>query len=247
MPPRIAGILFDLGETLLSFGTVDLPALFEEGSRLAYDRLQALGHRPPPFAQYHRNKLLAVRWNYLKSRLTGREFDVLKVLDYMHRGMGIQLPSEETLELAGLWYEPLGRLAVVEKGTLPALHALRERGLKLGLVSNTFIPAAILDRQLAQEGLLEYLPLRVYSCQVGWRKPNRRVFQAALDRGSLVPAETLFVGDSLPFDIRGANRMGMISVLMDPTGRKKSWWIKPRHAIRRIEEMPRVVEQYGRE
>jgi HAD superfamily hydrolase (TIGR01509 family) len=246
MAHGIAGILLDLGETLLTFGRVDVPALFREGSRLAYDHLCRAGHKLPPFGRYHRSKLFAIRYSYVRGRLAGREFDVLALLRRMHRRLGIDLSLQQALELAGMWYEPLGRMAVVERGTIETLTDLRGRGLTLGLVSNTFIPADVLDEHLRREGLIDLLPTRVYSSRLIYRKPDRRIFEAALQQARLPAARTLFVGDSLLADIRGANRAGLISVLKDSSERKWLWRFRPRHRIARIEELRRIVEEYDR-
>ena len=125
------------------------------------------------------------------------------------------------------------------------LGGLRDDGLKLGIVSNTFIPAEVLDRHLQSECLLELLPIRVYSCDVGFRKPRPQIFRAALSRSGLAAGQTLFVGDNMRADIYGANRMGMISVLKDPLGRHRRSRIRPRHRICRLAELRGIVARYN--
>ena len=245
MPQRIAGIFLDLGETILHFGQVDIPQLFEAGSQLAYSYLKDLGLALPEFTKYHRRKLRAIRWSYFKSRITGREFNALDILDQLNRRIGIKLTPEQTIELAALWYEPLSRYAKVDEGARRTLETLGRKGLKLGLVSNTFIPAQVLDRHLERERLLDLLPTRIYSCEACYRKPDPRIFQAALRQTGLRAEETLFVGDSLKADIRGANRMGMISVLKDPLHKHERSRIVPRHRIARLEELVGIVAQYN--
>ena len=103
----------------------------------------------------------------------------------------------------------------------------------------------LLDRHLACENLLELLPIRVYSCDVGCRKPNRRIFQVALKKADLTSEQTIFVGDSHWADIRGANRAGLTSVLKDPLGRHQDKRIKPHHRIRSLLELPDIVLGYN--
>jgi HAD superfamily hydrolase (TIGR01509 family) len=244
MAQPIAGILLDLGETLLTFGKVDAPRLFEEGSRLAYDRLRELGFPLPSFRRYHCCKLLAIRWAYCRGHALGRELDAIRLLRRMHRRLGMRFSRELAMELASLWYEPLRRRASVEPGTARLLRDFRDSGLVLGLVSNTFVPAHVLESHLASEGLLEFLPVRVYSCDTIYRKPHPRIFRAALERTGLDPARTLYVGDRPWFDVHGANRVGMISVLKDPGGRRRTWFWRPRHRIARLEELRGIVEGY---
>ena len=245
MTQRIRGIFFDLGETLLDFGDVDVDELFQVGSRLAYDYLDKLGQPLPPFERYNRMQRRAVKWRYLISRITRREFDALELIDGLARRLGQEITPDDALELAWRWYQPLSETATLEDDLRPALLALRREGLVLGVISNTFIPGKVLDRHLAQENLLDLLPTRIYSSAVRYRKPHRRIFQTALDRASLLAEETLFVGDSLRADIKGANRVGMISVLKDPTDRPRRSRIRPAHRIRRIAELLDIVKQYN--
>lgn len=245
MAGRINGILFDLGDTLLDFGRVDISSLFEAGARMAYKYLQDINQPLPSFAAYHRKQLWAIRWNYFKSRFTRREFNALELLGRLAGRMGQNLSPAQTLELAQQWYRPLGQCAKCEPHLPELLAALSDSGLKLGVISNTFVPAAVLDGQLQAAGLLDLLPVRVYSCDVGFRKPNRKIFQIALDRCGLLAGGTLFVGDSPKADIAGANRMGMISVLKDPADRHANSRFKPAHRIRQMAELPAIIAKYN--
>ncbi|MBI5726131.1 MAG: HAD family hydrolase [Planctomycetes bacterium] len=243
MGQRIQGMLFDLGETLLNFGSADVHGLFEQGTRQAYEALRGRGLKLPSFVSYHRRHFWAIRWNYFKSRLTRREFDVLPLMAAIHRRMGLKLDDAMLLELAWLWYEPMSRRGMPEPGVHEMLANFQSAGLKLGLVSNTFIPGKVLDRHLERAGLLEYLPVRIYSCNVRYRKPHPAIFQAALDASGLTPRQTIFVGDTLKPDIFGANRMGMISVLHDPAGRHGKTPIKPAFRIASILELQKVLAE----
>jgi putative hydrolase of the HAD superfamily len=242
---RIKGIFFDLGDTILDFGQVDVPAIFLTSARLAYEYLGSLNQPLPPFARFHRRQLWAIRWRYALSRITRREFNALDVTDRLGRRMGHKLSREQNLELTRLWYKPLSEQATVEEGTVDMFRALRRDGLQLGVVSNTFIPPEVLDEHLERENLLELLSPRVYSSAVGCRKPARRIFELAMAQAGLTPDETLFVGDSLRGDIRGANRAGMISVLKDPAGRHAKSLIKPRYRIRSLLELPAIVARHN--
>lgn len=245
MTRPVEGIFFDLGDTLLDFGPVDVRGLFEAGAHLAYEYLGKLDQPLPSFEKFHRKQLWAIRWSYFKSRITRREFNSLDVLGRMAEDMGQNLTAEQAEELTWLWYVPLRRRATVEPGAAEMLRGFREQGFKLGLISNTFVPGEVLDRHLSEEGLLELLPWRIYSCDVRYRKPNRRIFRIALERAELEANRTMFVGDSLKADVRGANRTGMISVLKDPAGQHSRSSASPRHSIGRLAELEPLVRGYN--
>ena len=242
---RIEGILFDLGDTILDFGPINTLGLFAQGARLAYRYLQRLGQPVPPFRDYHRRQLRAVRFHYLLSRLRRREFSSLDVLGRQGERMGQRLTSEQRLELAWNYYWPLGRCATVEEGVLGMLADFRDEGLKLAVVSNTFVPGKVLDRHMAMLGLLRYFPQRIYSCDVHYRKPDPRIFQLALDRTGLAASEAMFVGDSLTADVRGARRAGMVAVLKDPTGARRKWRAQPHHRVTSLCGLREIVAEYN--
>jgi len=97
----------------------------------------------------------------------------------------------------------------------PALTDLKERGLVLGLISNV-------DRDIApryQElGLSAWLQVMVTSQEVGFNKPHPEIFQAALKQAGVKPAEAIYVGDQYKIDVVGANKVGMVGILIDRGG-----------------------------
>ena len=206
-------MLFDLGETLLSFGKADAVELFRTGGRLSYDFLKSTGQNPGNFKAYVRQHLWKIRLCHIWSQLVGKDFDSLKVLKKIETRKGIHLDADQWAEFAWQWYEPLSKLAKVEVDIKQTLGQLRDRGIKLGILSNTFIGASTLDRHLEQFGLLEFFEVRLYSYMYGSSKPDKRIFQAAAEAIGQEPADILFVGDRIDKDVKGAEKTGMRAVL----------------------------------
>ncbi|MBI1846695.1 MAG: HAD family hydrolase [Candidatus Rokubacteria bacterium] len=93
-----------------------------------------------------------------------------------------------------------------------AVQSLAERGLKLGIVSNTGrTPGAVLRRVLDGYGLLRYFSAISYSDEVGWRKPASEIFMATLGALGVPASRTLHVGDNPDADVEGARRVGMLT------------------------------------
>jgi HAD superfamily hydrolase (TIGR01509 family) len=243
MKPQLQGILFDLGDTILNFGKVDVKALFEQGARRAYAYLERIGQPLPPFAKFHRRQLWSIRWSYLVSHFTRREFNSLELMKSIARKMGQRLSPQQADELAWQWYEPLSEQATLDPGTRELLGKWKRVGLGMGIVSNTFVPAVVLDRHLEQHGLLDLFPVRIYSCDVGHRKPHRKIFRQALREANLEADKTLFVGDSLRADIDGANRAGLIPVWKSPDGQSpgKS---QPAYTIGELADLEDVLGEF---
>jgi len=98
---------------------------------------------------------------------------------------------------------------------VPALRSLRERGLRLVVVSNW---DCSLPQWLERAGLKGLLDGVVSSAVVGEPKPSPVVFRAALDVAGAAPEEALHVGDSLESDVQGARAAGVRAVLIDRSG-----------------------------
>jgi len=248
MSGPIRGILFDLGDTLIDYAHISMTAAFKIGARLAYEYLEDLGRSIPPFATFHRRQLWALRWSYVRAHLSGREFNSMELMVRFAEKWGYKLNDRERLELAWRFYIPLSETATVAGGAKEVLTALAGEGLRIGLVSNTFLPAGVLDRHLDSAGLGDLIADRIYSSDVRYRKPHVRIFQIALERIGLRAGETIFVGDSPRADIFGANRAGMVTVLRGHSHRRRWMRIVPDHHLSEMAELPQIVAQYnGRE
>lgn len=94
--------------------------------------------------------------------------------------------------------------------TLPVLADLRDRGLKLGLVSNT---GRDLDAFVTHHGLK--VDVVVGSSSHGKTKPHPTIFRSALDKLGVSAEEAAMVGDSPEDDIEGARALGMRAFLVD--------------------------------
>jgi putative hydrolase of the HAD superfamily len=97
----------------------------------------------------------------------------------------------------------------------PALTELKKRGLILGLISN--IEQDMTDT-LNRLELPSWLKIIVTSQDAGSNKPHAEIFQEALRRAGVQPAEAIYVGDQYQVDVIGANGAGMKGVLIDRIG-----------------------------
>ncbi len=242
----ITAVLFDLGETLIHFNHVNVKRVFADGARASYDYLASLGLSLPRYSYYHKYQLYAVRWCYFVSRVTGREFNSRDLLARVSKRLGIIVGDQELDELTWRWYEPLANQSRLEPDVHKVLEQLRQSGLKLAIVSNTFVPGKTLDRHLVREGLLDLFPVRIYSCEVGVGKPRKEIFQIALKALQVCPQESLFVGDKYKVDICGAQRVGMYTVLKNSQPPKKKLNSRSIH-IKHLTELPQVVKRLNLE
>jgi putative hydrolase of the HAD superfamily len=122
--------------------------------------------------------------------------------------------DEDAEELARRVYEEFGKADRwrAYDDVVPALMRLKERGHRLGIISNWDRRLAGLLDGLGIAGLLDTI---VSSAEVGLHKPDPRIFQLACDRVGVQPGDAVHVGDHQYADILGASAVGMIPVLID--------------------------------
>ena len=104
---------------------------------------------------------------------------------------------------------------VLYDDVLPALTDLKEKGLRLGLISNFDQDITALFDKLGLSPLLEVV---VTSQDTGYNKPHPEIFKAALKRAGVDAAEAVYVGDQYRVDVEGANGVGMKGMLLDRNG-----------------------------
>jgi putative hydrolase of the HAD superfamily len=92
-----------------------------------------------------------------------------------------------------------------------ALHALAERDIQLGLISNSHRCLESFQEHFELDDLID---VSISSSQHGYMKPHPSIFEAALKLAGVPAAEAMMVGDSLTHDIEGARRVGMKGVLV---------------------------------
>ena len=215
----LEAVLFDGGDTLVGWAWDDrlLGAGHDAG-------LRALGREPSP-------ELTArFRAGYLPL-LEGREeldeVDYPALIRRLLGEFGIEPSAGELDRFLAAEHEAWAPARRVGDGMLELLDALRARGLRLGLVSNSFDPGWLVRVDLAAWGLAHRLDAVVLSSEVGKRKPHPEPFERALGALGVDPGQALFVGDSRYHDVKGAGELGMTTVQAvwfraddDPRGRE---------------------------
>jgi putative hydrolase of the HAD superfamily len=202
-----AAVLFDWGDTLMQFAYDE--ALVEAGHRAG---LATLDRDQLPEVErvtaHFRERYEPFFW----TPGTVEELEYPGLVRQLLGDFGIEVSDEELtrfLEAEHAAWDPARQLAA---HTHALLEALRGRGLKLGLVSNAFDPGWLLHRDLEQMGLAERLDFSVFSSEVGKRKPHPAIFERALEALGVAAEDTVFVGDRLYEDVRGAGELGMTTV-----------------------------------
>lgn len=190
--PKVSAVIFDWGGTLTPWHSID-PI---EGW------LAAVGD-PALAARLHEAEL-AMWGRHLDEQRSATLDDVFAVADIDH--------TEQMLAAFHRWWEPH---TISDPDAAGLLSALRERHIKVGVLSNTMWARADHERIFARDGLTALIDGAVYTSEIEWTKPHPEAFKAALDAvGVGDPTHAVFVGDRPFDDIHGAASVGMRTVLI---------------------------------
>jgi putative hydrolase of the HAD superfamily len=202
--PAVKAVIFDWGGTLTPWHTVDL---FEQWH--SYARAYA---EDPVAAEALASRILAVEdaaWARIKSG--GESARLAELLaeagvDTDNAGHSAALTAYEE------FWEPH---TFTDPDVAPLFAGLRERGVRVGVLSNTIWSREYHERVFARDGVLDLVDGAVYTSEIDHAKPHRAAFRAAMEAvGVSEPASCVYVGDRAFEDVHGAQRAGMRAVLV---------------------------------
>jgi putative hydrolase of the HAD superfamily len=202
----IKAVFFDLGNTLTLFDYAALKELIQD------DLFSPPQNRDIANGEYKARELIN---NLLLTRAdTTDEMRTFLYYATILKTVGIKKERIKPLvEIITKYDKTEGIWRVVMRETLSALTQLKDRKLKLGVISNS---DGRVDALLNNLNLTGYFDVVLDSKVVGCEKPDPRIFKLALDKTKTAPAEAVYVGDMYAIDILGARRAGMAGVLLDP-------------------------------
>jgi putative hydrolase of the HAD superfamily len=118
-------------------------------------------------------------------------------------------------------------------GALETIAELRARGFRIGLITICSDDVVGLWPETAFHGLFD---AEVFSCSVGLRKPDPRIYLMACEQLGVEPQDAVFVGDGANDELAGAERVGMTAILFDRPEYDVDW------PGRRISALPELLE-----
>jgi putative hydrolase of the HAD superfamily len=190
-------VLFDLYDTLLYLNP---PVVAETKRQLAV----RAGVDPDAWATLWRENVV--------DRMLGKLGSLEDEIRLMLRQLGTDPSAALVAELAETETAGWTRAVTLYPETVPTLTALRERGLKLGLISNCSAQAGAV---LGRIGLAARFDAVVLSCDVGLAKPDPAIFEHACRALGAGPEESMFVADGAFTELDAAKAIGMVAVKIE--------------------------------
>jgi putative hydrolase of the HAD superfamily len=203
---RVRAIFFDAGNTLIHMEYAAIAAaLAAEGVATGADAVQRAEWRA-------RVRLDA---SFEPGASTEQPSTGERYLTFVLDELGVR--DAATVAALAAWRRdynpPRGLWTAIEPDAEAALRLARAAGLATAVISNSNGTIADILEAL---GLAHHLDFVIDSSKVGVEKPDPRIFQIALQRAGLQPAEAAYIGDLYSIDVLGARAAGLRTVLLDP-------------------------------
>lgn len=205
--PPIKGIFFDLGWTLLAptTGNWNIPLKLYE----FYPKEKMDGIPKEKLSQAIHKGMQAI----LSRHLTQTEEEEYNLFVEFYRILADELDITFTLsEIREIAHDHVynNDNFTIFDDALATLCALKGRGYKLGIISNTW-PS--IERVLRASGLYGLFDAVTFSCHLGVRKPNPQLYVDALSRINLLANQTVLVDDRV-MNLDGAAEHGIQGALI---------------------------------
>ncbi len=121
----------------------------------------------------------------------------------------------------------------------------RDSGCRLALLTNGAGPAQ--RRKIARFGLADLFDTILVEGEMGFGKPDERVYRQALDQLDVRPADAWMIGDNLEWDVAAPQKLGISGVWIDARGRglPEQSSVRPDYVVRSLAELRSFIRPMG--
>lgn len=144
-------------------------------------------------------------------------------------------------ELSNGYIEVSPRQTELFPNTIETLHELQKMGYQMHIITNGFQEVQYI--KLEESKLTPFFQHIICSEEVGFTKPDPRVFHYAMHLAKTTSQGSVMIGDDREVDIFGAMQVGMQAVLFDPENQYAKVPGEPK--ITNLEELPLVLKMIG--
>ncbi|MCI8790793.1 MAG: HAD-IA family hydrolase [Lachnospiraceae bacterium] len=202
-------VLFDYGQTLVAEqkfdGVKGTEAVLQYATKNKY-------HLTAEQVQAKADELNreAGRFDPEKRHLLQIEIPNTMFTPYLYESQGIEI-ALSSAEIDTVFWNAAAPGAPTE-GIERFLEYLKDKGIRTGVISNiSYDPSVVAERinRLLPENAFEFI---LTSSHFMFRKPNKRIFDLALEKAGLQPGEVWYVGDQYECDVKGSLHAGLLPV-----------------------------------
>ena len=239
----IKALLFDINGTLIDI-------LTDEGREEIYRTLSTLLDYQG--IKLYPEELREVFWRLNKKQRSESgeeypEFDAIKIFETIIQRYATEftrsLPPEQVKMLPVFLAQTFRAASLVQLNLYPYVRVILDE------LSDNYTIAAVSDGQsiwalpeLHSVGLTSYFSKIIISSDLGYRKPDVRIFQQALEALKLTPREVLFIGNDMYRDVLGPYQLGIKTIYFKSNqGDQTPHGVKPDYVIHEFKQLLQAV------
>lgn len=198
----VRAVVFDWGGTLTPWHDIDLVSQWYAYAEI-YDAEHAssLAHR---LAEAETR-----RW---RAQQQSEGAEPAGALDQLFLDEGIDITGARHLRALGSYLDFWAPHTCADPQAQPLMEALRTRGYRIGVLSNTMWPSRHHREVFERDDLAELIDVAFYTSEMPVAKPHAAAFESVLSALGIPASEAVFVGDRIWDDIGGAARAGMRTI-----------------------------------
>jgi len=215
-------ILFDYGQTLVNEkkfdGIAGTKAVLQYATRNKYNRTAEDVQAAADAINAELGRFDPKRRHLVQVEVPNHMFTA-----YLYQSMGIELPlSHQDIDRA-FWNA--ASPGVPSDGIEGFLAFLKERKIRTGVISNITYCGEVVEERINNLLPDHYFEFIIATSEYMFRKPNKRIFELALEKAGLQPEDVWYIGDNYLCDVVGARNAGIfpvwyIGATSDPQGEK---------------------------
>lgn len=207
---RSKAILFDMGDTIIKYHKFDPIAGNGAVLEHAVSKVKVSPQEVSDFAH-----ALSKELNIHRERSN---------MDYANQAFQRLLYSLLNIEINLTPYEMevlfvrAGYQKMPMPGVIDLLHFLKAQGIRIGILSNTSFTEKALRQELLDMAIPDCFEFVLSTAEYVIRKPDPRIFKVCLNKLNLPPEDVWYVGNTVEYDVKGANEAGLQAIWINLDG-----------------------------
>ena len=178
-------------------------------------------------------------WIFFDADETLFTFDSFTGLQRMFLDYSVTFTAEDFQDYQAAFINAMAEICTPLPGAVSLLNAIRGNA-KIGIITNGF--SALQQVRLERTGLRDYFDLLVISEEVGVAKPNKKIFDYALEQaGNPDRSRVLMVGDTAESDILGGINAGLATCWLNAHHREQPEGIAPTWTVSSLHELEQLL------
>lgn len=229
---KYRNLFIDLDDTVYDFSAASRESFLETYELLDYGRY---------FDSFEQYMEIYTPYNLELWRIYGEGKITKEELNRRRYSHPLEVVGVNDQQLADTFCrEALGRIPTkgnLVPGAIELLEYLRPK-YNMYILSNGF--KELQSRKMKTAGIDGYFDALILSEDIGVNKPDRRLYEYALDKTSSELGESIMIGDMFETDIAGAANIGMDSIYYNPKG-KSGHPFAPTYEVTHLLEIKEIL------